>query len=116
MLCYNILEEAGMALRFRRQATASERARRESVIRLMAQVRGLLSGLEGAVVSVSDHDCAGLGCCATSQTTILVLRPDQPTRVFKIDKPVAAVTQLDVIAAIAPLLGNGPVPCATADG
>jgi iron only hydrogenase large subunit-like protein len=82
----------------------------------MAQVRSLLRGVEGAVVSVSDHDCAALGCCATSQTTILVLRPDQPTRVFKIDKPVTAVTQLDVITAIAPLLGREPVACATADG
>jgi hypothetical protein len=95
-----------MALRFKKGATASDRARRASLIGLMAHVRALLSGQEGAVVSISDHVCSAIGCRDAPQTTILVLRPDQPTRVFKIDKAITAVTQTDVSIALAPLLSR----------
>jgi hypothetical protein len=98
-----------MALRFKKEATASDRARRDTLIGLMTHVRALLSGQEDAVVSVSDHVCSALGCRDEPQTTILILRPDQPARVFKIDKPITAVTQTDVSVALAPLLGREAV-------
>jgi hypothetical protein len=99
-----------MALRFRKRVEASDRGRRDALIRLMRDVRALLSGQDDAVISVSDHDCLASGCCGTPQTTILVLRPDQPTRAFRIDKPITAVTRPDLCVALAPLLGRDPAP------
>jgi hypothetical protein len=99
-----------MALRFKTRATASDRARRDAIVTLMTQVRALLSGQDDAVISVSDHACLAVECREAPQTIILVLRPDQPTRVFKIDKPIVAVTRADLIAALAPLLGREPAP------
>ena len=99
-----------MTLRFRTRATTSDRARRDCLINLMIQVRALLSGQDDAVVSISDHMCSAVGCSVAPQTTILVLRPDQPTRAFKIDKPITGVTQTDIHIALAPLLGRDPAP------
>ena len=102
-----------MALRFRKRVEASDRGRRDALIGLMTDVRALLSGQDDAVISISDHDCLASGCCGTPQTTILVLRPDQPTRAFRIDKPITAVTRPDLCVALAPLLGRDPAPEST---
>jgi hypothetical protein len=99
-----------MALRFRTRATASDRARRDCLINLVTQVRALLSRQDDAVVSISDHVCSVVGCREAPQTTILLLRPDQPARVFKIDKPLTSVTQTDITIALAPLFGREPPP------
>jgi hypothetical protein len=81
-----------------RNRTASAR-RKDAALDLMIQARAIL-GLDGdTVVSVSEHDCAGSGCCDT-QTVILVMRPDQPTEAIKIDKPLEAVTGADVFATV----------------
>jgi hypothetical protein len=97
-----------MALLFGRRRAGSEQARRKAVLDLMVNTRALLRDCADAVVSISDHDCVALGCRdGTGQTTILVLRPDQPAQAFKIDKPIEAVTPADLATALAPLLvGN----------
>ena len=99
-----------MALRFRTRATASDRARRDVLLTLMTEARRLLSGQADAVISISDHFCTAAGCREAPQTTILVLRPEQPTRLFRIDKPIVAVTRADLIAALAPLHGRDARP------
>jgi len=97
-----------MALRFTTRATASDRARRDCLINLMIQVRALLSREDDAVVSISDHVCSAVGCIEAPQTTILLLRTDRATQVFKIDKPITHVTAKDICVALAPLLGRDP--------
>jgi hypothetical protein len=85
-----------MALRFRNR-TASAR-RKDAALDLMIQVRAVF-GLDGdTVVSVSEPDCAGSGCCG-AQTVILVMRPDQPTEAIRIDKPLETVTSADLFDA-----------------
>jgi hypothetical protein len=85
-----------MALLFRNR-TASAR-RKDAALDLMIEARVIL-GVDGdTVVSVSEHDCAGSGCCG-AQTVILVMRPGQPTEAIKIDKPLEGVTGADVFAA-----------------
>jgi hypothetical protein len=85
-----------MALLSRNRMSSARR--KDAALDLMIQARAIL-GLEGdTVVSVSEHDCADSGCCGT-QTVILVMRPDQPTEAIKIDKPLEAVTSVDLFAA-----------------
>jgi hypothetical protein len=99
-----------MALRFKTRATASDRARRDALLALMTEARRLLTGQADAAISVSDHTCTAAGCRVAPQTTILVLRPDQPTCLFRIDKPIVAVTRADLITVLAPLLGRDAAP------
>ena len=97
-----------MPLRFRTRAPPADRARRDCLINLMTQVRALLSRHDDAVVSISDHTCTAIECREAPQTTILLLRPDQPTQVFKIDKPITGVTLNDICIALAPLIDRDP--------
>jgi hypothetical protein len=85
-----------MALLFRNRTVSTRR--KDAALDLMIQARAIL-GVDGdTVVSISEHDCAGSGCCGT-QTVILIMRPDQPTEAIKIDKPLEGVTGADVFAA-----------------
>jgi hypothetical protein len=80
---------------------ASER-RRDAALDLMIRARGILSVEDDAVVSVSEHDC-GDPVCRGARTVILIMRPNQPTKAIKINKPIEAVTAADLSDALAPL-------------
>jgi hypothetical protein len=86
---------------FFRNRMASER-RRGAALDLTVRARGILNVDDDAVVSVSEHDC-GDPECGGARTVILIMRPDQPTKAIKINKPMAAVTAADLSDALAPL-------------
>jgi hypothetical protein len=89
-----------MALFFRSRMT-SKRAR-EAALDLTVRACGILRVDDDAVVSVSAHDC-GDPECGGARTIILIMRPGQPTKAIKINKPVEAVTAADLSDALAPL-------------
>jgi hypothetical protein len=80
---------------------ASQR-RKDAALDLMVRARGILNAAADAVESVSEHDC-GDPECRGARTVILIMRPDQPTKAIKIDKPLEAVTAADLSDALAPL-------------
>jgi hypothetical protein len=86
---------------FLRNRMASER-RRDAALDLTIRARGILNVNDDAVVSVSEHDC-GEPTCRGVRTVILIMRPGQPTKAIKIDKPLEAVTAADLSNALAPL-------------
>jgi hypothetical protein len=86
---------------FFRNRMASQR-RKDAALDLMVRARGILNADEDAVVSVSEHDC-GDPECRGARTVVLIMRPDQPTKAIKIDKPLEAVTAADLSDALAPL-------------
>ena len=80
---------------------ASQR-RKDAALDQMIRARGILNVDEDAVVSVSEHDC-GDPECRGARTVILIMRPDRPTEAIKINKPLEAVTAVDLSDALAPL-------------
>jgi hypothetical protein len=76
--------------------------RRDAALDLMIRARGILNVDDDTVVSVSEHDCGDLECRG-ARTVILIMRPDQPTKAIKINKPLDAVTAADLSDALAPL-------------
>jgi hypothetical protein len=78
---------------------ASQR-RKDAALDLMICARGILNVDEDAVVSVSEHNC-GDPECRGARTIILIMRPDQPTKTIKINKPLEAVTAADLSDALA---------------
>jgi hypothetical protein len=88
-----------MALLFRnrRVSEREDQAARD----LIMQARTILDGDDDTVVRVSEHNCGEPAC--GGQTVVLVMRPNQPTKAVKIKKPLAAVTNADLSAALAPL-------------
>jgi hypothetical protein len=76
--------------------------RRDAALDLMIRARGILNVGDDTVVSVSEHDCGDLECRG-ARTVILIMRPDQPTKAIKINKPLDAVTAADLSDALAPL-------------
>jgi hypothetical protein len=95
--------EISMAL-FLRNRMASNR-RKDAVFELMMKARAILRTDDETVVSVSEHDC-GDPECGRARTVVLVMRPDQPTKAVKIEKPIDSVTQADLSDALAPLAGR----------
>jgi hypothetical protein len=89
-----------MALFFRSRM-ASDR-RKDAAFDLMMKARAILRTDDETVVSVSEHDCGDPGC-GRARTVVLIMRPDQPTKAVKIDKPIDGVTQADLSDALAPL-------------
>jgi hypothetical protein len=73
---------------------------KDAALDLMIRARAILGVDDDAVVSVSEHDC-GDPECRGAQTVILVMRPDQPTAAIKINKPLEAVTAVDLSDALA---------------
>jgi hypothetical protein len=80
---------------FFRNRIASER-RKDAALDLMIRPRGILNVDDDA--SVSEHDCGDPECRG-----FLIMRPDQPTKAIKINKPLDAVTAADLSDALAPL-------------
>jgi hypothetical protein len=81
---------------------------------LMQKVRALLEDDGSAVVSVGEHGCGDAECCGPG-TVVLVMRPDQPTKAAKLNKPLDGVTEAD-LAALVPLLSNTAAPQAAVSG
>jgi hypothetical protein len=96
-----------MALFFGRRRAVDKR-RRSALINLMLLIRALLKDKDDAVVSISDHVCIAAGCRESPQTTILIVRADQPSQVFKIAKPLEAVREADLVCALPPLINRTP--------
>lgn len=93
-----------MALRYR-QGTSPQR-RTDNALAVMQWVHAVLPAGEDAVVSVTSHQCGDPQCAAT--TTILLIRPDQPSLPIKISKPIELVTEADIAAALQPTLSPAP--------
>jgi hypothetical protein len=93
---------------FFRNRMASQR-RKDAALDLMVRARGILNAGDDAVVSVSEHDC-GDPECRGARTVILIMRPDQPTKAIKINKPLEAVTAADLSNALAPLASVSDAP------
>jgi hypothetical protein len=73
----------------------------------MMQARAILrADDDGTLVCITEHEC-GDPKCDRAGTVILVMRPDQPTEVAKIDEPLDSVTATDLTAALAPMAGAG---------
>jgi hypothetical protein len=68
----------------------ASQGRKDAALDLMIRARGILNVDDDAVVSVSEHDC-GDPECRGARTVILIMRPDQPTKAIKINKPLEAV-------------------------
>src|SRR3979411_972374 len=98
------LMENSMVVFFRGRG-ASDR-RKDAGIALMRQALAFLHGDDdGSIVSVTEHDC-GDPECGRARTVVLVMRPEQPTKAVKIEKPIDSVTQADLSDALAPLAGQ----------
>ena len=93
-----------MALFLRNRMASNQR--KDAAFELMMKARAILRTDDEAVVSVSEHDCGEPGCGV--RTVVLVMRPDQPTKAVKIDKPIDSVTQADLSDALAPLAARHP--------
>ena len=91
-----------MVLRFRNKPV-SERGN-QAALDVITQTHAILDGDDDTVVSVSEHNCGDPSC--GTQTVVMVMRPDRPTRAVKIKKPLDAVTSVDLSKALAPLAGK----------
>jgi hypothetical protein len=91
-----------MALLFRRMKEKDTAERTDAVLTLTSHARSILDVDDDTVVSVSEHDCSGSGCCG-SRTFVLILRPGHPTQAITIEKPILQVTRADLAQALAPL-------------
>jgi hypothetical protein len=89
-----------MPLRYKGRDGSSRR--REAALAVTEWAGGFFAG-DDVVISVSGHQC-GDPDCSGPQTTILLMRPDQPTSAVKIRKPLESVTQADVAEVLQPLL------------
>ena len=96
-----------MAPFFRNRMAAARR--KDAALDLMIRARGILEVEEDTVVSVSEHDC-GDPECRGARTVILIMRPDQPTKAIKINKPLEAVTAGDLSHALASLASVADAP------
>ncbi len=74
-------------------------AERAASAAIKAQVRAALNLEEAATVSVSEIDC-GDAACPGLETVILVMRPGQRTRAFKVPGGLASVDAAAVEAAL----------------
>jgi hypothetical protein len=89
---------------FFRNRTATDR-RSDAACELMIAARAILGADGDPVVSISQHDCGAAGCGGI-QTVVLVMRAARPTKAVKINKPIDTITQADLSAALAPLVGG----------
>ncbi|KMO14185.1 hypothetical protein [Methylobacterium platani] len=86
----------------RARAPEQASARRD----LAARVRRVLALAEEDALSVNEIACTDRGCPGI-ETVILVMRVRQPTRALKIAKPIEAVTDADVGAAMSAVAEQG---------
>jgi hypothetical protein len=79
--------------------------RGDALLELTLAARAILGGDDDTVVSASEHACGEPGC--GPQTIILILRPGEPGRFARINKPLGAATTADVAEALAPFVHRG---------
>jgi hypothetical protein len=92
-----------MALRYRNAKDSDQRG--DAAIDVAMWARAILNS--DTVVKVTRPHC-GDPHCGDEVTTILLLRPDRPTRVIKIKKSLETVTKADLRAALLPIAGHAP--------
>jgi hypothetical protein len=95
-----------MALNFRSKRSDG---RTNAALELTLQVRVILNVDDDTVISISEHDCGEPGCRGT-RTVVLILRPGQPTKTIKFEKPIESVTRADLTAALASLSSAACTP------
>ncbi|MGA8613827.1 MAG: hypothetical protein WB760_19560 [Xanthobacteraceae bacterium] len=76
----------------------------------MEWVRAVLNPDDETVVSVNGHQC-GDPECASAETVILLMQPNQATVAIKISKSIETVTEADISGALEPLLSSVRVIC-----
>lgn len=87
---------------FMRGRGAEAAGGRDHARKLADRVREILALEEAATVSVSQIAC-GDPACGGSETIILVMRPGRRTEAAKLLKPLATVTDDELVAALVPL-------------
>ncbi len=93
-----------MARFFMRGRGASGEGARDAARKLADRIREILQLEEEASVSVTEIAC-GDPACGGAETVILVMRPGRRTEAAKLLKPLATVTEDELIPALAPLAG-----------
>jgi hypothetical protein len=88
-----------MALIFRSKRSDG---RTNAALELTLQVGVILNVDDDTVISINEHDCGEPGCCGT-RTVVLIMRPGQPTKTIKVEKPLESVTCADLTAALGSL-------------
>ncbi|HEY2230911.1 MAG TPA: hypothetical protein VGI22_24875 [Xanthobacteraceae bacterium] len=96
-------EEFLMGLRYR--SAKEPDGRNDAALEIMLWARSILKADGDTVVSVARHRCGDLRC-GESGTTILLMHPDRPTGTVRIAKPLEAITEPDLRAALQGLLGE----------
>lgn len=91
-----------MARFFMRGRGAGGAGARDDARRLADRIREILALEEEATVSVSQIAC-GDPACGGAETVILVMRPGRRTEAAKLLKPLATVTEDELVAALVPL-------------
>lgn len=98
-----------MGLRYRSEAIGR---RSNAALEIIEWVHSALAPHKDLVISVTNHQCGDPECVSTA-TTILLMRPDQPTLAVKIAKAIDAIREHDVADALQSILSDGrliPVP------
>ena len=86
-----------MPLRYKGGKIAERRT--QAAARVMQWARAIVGEDENIGVSLSANEC-GHAACAGEETTILLMRTDEPTVGIKIAKPLETVTEADVATAL----------------
>jgi hypothetical protein len=94
-----------MALRYK--AARNPEPRREAAIDVTRWAHDILNTDGHTVVKVAHPHC-GDPDCEEDVTTILLLRPDRPTSMIKINKSLERVTEADLRAALLPIAAHAP--------
>ena len=93
-----------MARFFMRGRGGGGEGARDAARKLADRIRDILQLEEEATVSVTEIAC-GDPACGGAETVILVMRPGRRTEAAKLLKPLATVTEEELIPALAPLSG-----------
>ena len=89
-----------MPLRYRRETTAGWA---DAGTRVLSWVKAMVCDDGDSAVSLSANLC-GHAACGGEETVILFMRRGERTIAFRIAKSVEAVTQMDVVEALKPIL------------
>lgn len=92
-----------MRLRYRSEAIGR---RSDAALEIIECVHRALALHKDLVVSVTNHQCGDPECVSTA-TTILLMRPDQPTQAVQIAKAIDAIREQDVADALQSIISDG---------
>jgi hypothetical protein len=94
-----------MALRYGNAKDLDQR--KDAAIDLTQWARDILNAGGDTVVRVTRPHCSDLHCGGIG-ATILLMRPDRPTRMIEITKSLETVTKADLRAALLPVIRDEP--------